>query len=133
MRRTAVVVAALLAAATGAGIDQADARKATAGERTAIVKAWEKRLGIDESRVCKRTWIIRVAQSKPRLASITGNSRLRMRHDCLVGDGYGMMRRPNAKSTRWRVLYMTSGDAPSCRLTPPHVSRQLGFGGECSR
>ena len=132
MRAFSLVLATLIVALAGAGVGQAEARKATASERTAIVAAWEKRLGIDESPACKRTWIIRVAQSKPRLAAITGHSRLRARHDCLVGDGYGMMRRPTPKSTRWRVLYMTSGEAPSCKLTPPRVSRQLGFGGECS-
>lgn len=52
---------------------QADARKATATEREAIVAAFERRLGIDESAVCKRTWIIRVAQSKGRRSSSVGS------------------------------------------------------------
>lgn len=131
MKAIATLIAAAVAATALAGAaDRADARKATTVERTAIVAAWERALGLDERAVCSRGWIVRVAQSKPRLASITGSNRFRARHGCLVGDGFGLLRRPTPKSTRWRVIYQGSDPAP-CRLTSPRVSRQLGLGGDC--
>ena len=128
-------------AATAAGPDQAAARDANATERAAILRTWAiftARQGQAEPRRCYRTWAIRVAPSRPWLASMFPRQRLRVQLRCPLGDGYVLFQRPGPRSgtwpnQRWRIRMMGSGVPPPCRLMPPLASRQLGFGGDCSR
>lgn len=120
----AALAALLLAAAT------AQARKATAIERPAMIAAWYDANDIDEPVRCRNTWVTRVSAYRSRTGIIYANWRLREKRGCSIGDGYGVLRRPTRTSTRWRVVYQGS-DVPPCRLITARMARELGLGFVC--
>ncbi|MBJ7456363.1 MAG: hypothetical protein JHC74_09915 [Thermoleophilia bacterium] len=121
---TAALAALLLLAAT------AQARKATAIERPAMIAAWYDAIDIDDPVRCRNTWVTRVSAYRPRTGIIYANSLLREKRGCSIGDGYGVLRRPTRTSTAWRVVFQSS-DVPPCRLITARMARELGLGFVC--
>lgn len=121
---TAALVVLLLLAST------AQARKATAIERPAMIAAWYDAIDIDDPVRCRNTWVTRVSAYRPRTGIIYANSQLREKRGCSIGDGYGVLRRPTRSSTAWRVVYQSS-DVPPCRLITARMARELGLGFVC--
>jgi hypothetical protein len=82
-------LAAVLAAAilTVLATGQADARKATKTERTAMLAAWNGYFEryVDDPPACRNTWITRVSAFRPRTGMIRANVRLRERYNCTLG------------------------------------------------
>ena len=120
----ALVMALLVLAAT------AQARKATAIERPAMIAAWYDEIELDDPVECRNTWVTRVSKYRPRTGMIYANSRLREARGCSIGDGYGVLRRPTRTSTAWRVVFQGS-DVPPCRLITARMARELGLGLVC--
>jgi hypothetical protein len=129
---TAIVLAGTLAVGL-VGPGEADARKATRQERTAMLKALRASTEgfAQEPRRCWNTFVTRVAKARPRTGAVWMNLRLREQRNCSLADGYVIMRRRTPKSTRWRAVWEGS-DAPPCRLITNRMSREMGLNaGRC--
>lgn len=126
----ALLVTGLVAAALMPG--KADARAATKAERPAMIAAWYAALGNFDPPRCRSTWVTLVSSARPRIGVIFANLALRRARDCMLGDGYGILRRPTATSTRWKVVWQGSGQPP-CRLITTAMARELRLPTPCTR
>ena len=126
LRAFVLLGAALVLCLAFASAEQADARKATPAEREALLEVFNA--GSDETPACQNTWITRVSAYKPRIAVILPNQKYRVKYDCVLSDGYYILRRPTPTSRRWRVVSNRS-DPPPCSVLPPRAARELGFEG----
>ena len=121
--------AALLALLLVAG--RADARKATAVERPAMIAAAYRATGIDDPPKCRDTWVTRVSKYRPRTGLVYMNIDLRSARGCVLANGYLILRRPSRTSQRWRVVFQGS-DPPPCRLVTARMAKELGLGLICT-
>ncbi len=118
--------AALVLCLAFASAERADARKATRAERQALLEVFNA--GSYETPACQNAWITRVSAYKPRIAGILPNQKYRVKLDCVLSDGYYILRRPTPTSRRWRVISNRS-DLPRCSVLPPRAAKELGFEG----
>ncbi len=108
----------------------AEARRATTTERPAILDAWHAANGLGDPAECRTAWVTRVSAHRPRTAIVYANFSQRESRGCILGNGYGVLRRSTRESTAWRVV-LQSSDVPPCRLITARMARELGLGRVC--
>ena len=128
--RATVLGVALVLGSLSIAIASAEARRATATERPAILDAWHAANGLDDSPECRTAWVTRVSALRPRTAIVYANFTQRESRGCILGNGYAVLRRPARESTAWRVVFQ-SPDVPPCRLITARMARELGLGRVC--
>jgi len=97
-----------------------------------MIAAWYAALGNIDPPRRRDTWVTPVSSARPRIGVISANLSLRRARDCLLGDGYGILRRPTATSARWKVVWQGSAEPP-CRLSATAMARELHLPTPCTR